>query len=456
MKIAFVSQPIDTVLHPYQNSVGACTYGAACALAKHHEVVVYGLADRHDRRREVSERNVRFRFVSSTQLDRLAHRYHGKWLRLVQKSSPMSTSGWLYPDYGRQVARDMAKQSFDVIHIQHCTQYVPLIRKLNPRARIVLHLHAEWFSQNRPARLTPRLKGLDLLCTVSDHITDKTKRQVPEYSDRCQTIYNGIDADEFHFEKSYHDLAGRREKRIMYAGGVSPHKGIHCLLDAFKLIVAELPDVRLEIIGPHGTYPLEENFDLADRAVVSSLEPFYQRNRLLLLQRKLFPRSKPGTDYISCLKNSIPEDIRPKVEFLGMIPRADLVQHYYEADVFVFPAIWDEGFGLPPVEAMASGTAVVASRSGAVAETVRHREIGLLVVKNDVNELAQAILAVLRSDAMRERMGRAGRQRALEYFTWDRVAARMSNRYAGLLAADRQPDWVNHPVVKDFQDSQRG
>jgi hypothetical protein len=37
--------------------------------------------------------------------------------------------------------------------------------------------------------------------------------------------------------------------------------------------------------------------------------------------------------------------------------------------------------------------------------------------------------------------------------TWDRVAARMSNRYAGLLAADRQPDWVNHAGVKEFQDS---
>ena len=47
-------------------------------------------------------------------------------------------------------------QACDVIHVQHCAQYVPLIRARNPSARIVLQLHAEWFSQNRPAILEER------------------------------------------------------------------------------------------------------------------------------------------------------------------------------------------------------------------------------------------------------------------------------------------------------------
>ena len=54
-----------------------------------------------------------------------------------------------------------------------------------------------------------------------------------------------------------------------------------------------------------------------------------------------------------------------------MIPRPDLIERYYDADVFVFPPVWNEGFGIPPVEAMAAGIPVVASRSGAVVETVR-------------------------------------------------------------------------------------
>jgi hypothetical protein len=47
MKIAIVRQPIDKILPPFQNSVGSCTYGAACALAKFCDVVVYGLQNKH-------------------------------------------------------------------------------------------------------------------------------------------------------------------------------------------------------------------------------------------------------------------------------------------------------------------------------------------------------------------------------------------------------------------------
>ena len=46
LKIAFVNQPIDTILPPYQSSIGACTYGAACSLARSSEVIVYGIEDR--------------------------------------------------------------------------------------------------------------------------------------------------------------------------------------------------------------------------------------------------------------------------------------------------------------------------------------------------------------------------------------------------------------------------
>jgi glycosyltransferase involved in cell wall biosynthesis len=444
MKIAFVSQPIDTVLPPYQNSVGACTYGAACSLAKSCDVVVYGLQERHNLGRELLDRDVRFRFVPSTRLDRLAYKYRSKWLKLMPASSPMSTSRWLYPGYGCRVAREIAKEKFDVIHIQHCTQYVPVIRQLNPSVRIVLQLHAEWFSQNRPTRLAQRLKGLDLLTTVSDHITNKTRRDLPEFAARCETIYNGIDASEFHCEKDYDGLAGRSEKRIMYAGGVSPHKGVHVLLEAFKMLVAQFENVRLQIIGLHGTYPFEETFDLREQGWVKSLAPFYARSRLSVLKRKLFPGSATAMDYISYLKNKIPPEIAPKVELLGMIPRPKLLRHYYDADVFVFPAIWDEGFGLPPVEAMAAGTPVVASRSGAIVETIQPGETGLLVPKNDAWRLAQAILRLLRSDEMRERIGRSGRRRAMERFTWAGVAAHISSRYEALLAASGQSNCVEY------------
>ena len=78
--------------------------------------------------------------------------------------------------------------------------------------------------------------------------------------------------------------------------------------------------------------------------------------------------------------------------------------------------------GMAPVEAMAAGTPVVATRSGALVETVQDGKTGLLVDKNDASTLATAILKLLENDELRESMSRAARQRALEYFTWDRTA----------------------------------
>jgi glycosyltransferase involved in cell wall biosynthesis len=436
MKIAFVAQPIDTVLPPYQNSVGACAYGAACSLAQSNQVTVYGLADRHaDAGPVLSHRGVQFRFVPATASDRLLFALRNKLAKIVQLSSPLSTWSWLFPGYGRRVAQELAKEEFDVIHVQHCSQYVPLIRKLNPRAKIDLQLHAEWFSQCKPAALAARLRGLDLLTSVSDHITEKTRRDVPSLANRCATVYNGIDSEEFAAEKDYQKTAGRPVKRIMYAGGVSPHKGIHVLLDAFRMVVERYPHVQLDIIGPQGSYPLEETFDLNDRESLAQVQRFYTRNFFDQLKRKLVRSAAGSQSYLAQLEGKLSDSMAGKVSFLGMIPRPDLVAHYYEADLFVFPPVWDEGFGIPPVEAMAAGTAVVASRSGAVVETVLHEETGLLVPKNDAQALASAMLRLLADDSLRERMGRAGRVRALQHFTWDQVARKMEQEYQALCSS---------------------
>ena len=161
-----------------------------------------------------------------------------------------------------------------MIHLQHCSQYAPLIRALNPKAKIVLHLHAEWFSQSNPAVLADRLNSVDLVTTVGDYVTDKTKRTFPVVAGRCETTYNGIDAQEFAREGLRREPAAN-VKRILYSGAVSPHKGLHVLLEAFVPVARQYPDVQLDIVGPIGNYPIEENFDLRDQEDHSHVAPFY-------------------------------------------------------------------------------------------------------------------------------------------------------------------------------------
>jgi glycosyltransferase involved in cell wall biosynthesis len=95
---------------------------------------------------------------------------------------------------------------------------------------------------------------------------------------------------------------------------------------------------------------------------------------------------------------------------------------------------------------MAAGLPVVASRSGTVEETVVHGLTGFLVEKNNVGELAQALLVLLKDDALREAMGRAGRRRVLKHFTWSRVAAGMYTRYEQLCGRETSQQ-LNSPIA---------
>jgi glycosyltransferase involved in cell wall biosynthesis len=339
------------------------------------------------------------------------------------------------------VAEDLRVQGCDVIHVQHCAQYVPLIRACNPSARIVLQLHAEWFSQNRPAILERRLRHVDLVTTVSDYISEKTCRQFPMIADRCHTMYNAIDAAEFTRERQY-DLAPRQEKRILYAGAVSPHKGLHVLFDAFCMVVEEYPDVRLDVVGMQTSYPLAENFELRDREVIESVYPFYAYDWRARLRAKLSLGPADAGTYLAHLKQRLSGAASGKVVFRGFVPRPELIDLYYNADVFAFAPIWNEGFGIPPIEAMAAGTPVVATRSGAIPEIVRDQRTGFLVAKNDPRALADSILKLLRDQELQLKMGHAARDWVYENFTWDIVAERMYRCYADLCGIKTQPTGI--------------
>jgi glycosyltransferase involved in cell wall biosynthesis len=431
MKVAFVNQPIDTILSPRQNSVGACTYGVAPILARSCEVVVYGSRDCHEKWGEhYSERGVRYKFFHSTRADRWLFQARKKYSRLAPGAAPLSTSTLLHPSFAKQVAIDLQRESCDVIHIQHCSQCVPMIREYNPRAKIVLHLHAEWFSQGDPRIFEQRLKNIDLVTAVSGYVANKTRQDFPAIANRCEVTYNGIDAREFARERDYSAARGGKLKRILYAGAISPHRGLHVLLEAFKKVVEEHPNVHLDLVGPQGNYALQETFDIRDQALRKSVAPYYVFRPLSLVKGKLFPGSPNRSSYKSCLEQMMPAKVAEKVTFHGWVGhRPQLIEHYYQGGIFVLPSICNDSFGIPVVEAMASGAPVVASRSGGVVETVKDRETGFIVEKNDAPQMARAIIRLLEDDELRESMGKSGRERALAYFTWDKVAEDMLKRY---------------------------
>ncbi len=408
LKIAFVNQFCDTLIPPEQNSVGACTYGIARPLAECYEIFAYALKHSSRLASEYYNQGVNYQFISPLPFDLKLFNLFEKYAKYLKPFNrgfipPSSTSRWIFPMYGRQVAKELRRQQCDIIYFQHTTQYIPIVRALNPNAKIILNLHHEFYAQTNLKMIERRLRHVDVVTCVSNFVIEKTRQNFPHIAHRCQTIYNGIEASEFARSKDYNEAKNRKIKRIMYAGAVSPEKGIHVLIDAFKIVVQSYPDVTLEFYGP-GARPIDETLPLDDQALLASLKPIL------------------SGDYGSHLQKRISPEIAAQVFVRGMVPRSKLIDSYFKADIFVFPSLWDEGFGIPPVEAMAAGTPVVATKSGAVVETIQHGKTGFLVEKNDAPSLASAILKLLENDDLRESMGRAARKRAIECFTWDKSA----------------------------------
>ena len=115
------------------------------------------------------------------------------------------------------------------------------------------------------------------------------------------------------------------------------------------------------------------------------------------------------------------------VRFLGFVPDAELPAVYNAADLYVGVSrrydLLAEGFGIAIVEASACGLAVVGGRSGGVPDAVRENETGVLADPDDPAAVAGAITRLLADEALRRRMGAAGRHAAETYYNWDRVVA---------------------------------
>ena len=114
-----------------------------------------------------------------------------------------------------------------------------------------------------------------------------------------------------------------------------------------------------------------------------------------------------------------------EVIFAGYVDEDELPAWYNAADLFVYPSLY-EGFGLPPLEAMACGCPVITSNTSSLPEVVG--DAGIMVDPHDVDALADAMERVLTDESLREDMRRRGLERA-KRFSWQRSAREMWDIY---------------------------
>jgi glycosyltransferase involved in cell wall biosynthesis len=415
-RIAFVSEPWQYPLvdHAFE-AVGRWIYEVARRCAVHHEVIVYAKR-RPSLPAAVVADGVEYRTVRGRGLVR--------FIQAAQRGAPADRptfAHWLYDlPYALGVAIDVRRRGCDIVHVHNFSQWVPVIRALNPRIKIVMHAHMEWLSQVERAVMEPRLRGSDLILACSEHVAAGIRHRFPEVAGRCHVVHNGVDTDIFAPRPRDRGRLGGRG-RLVYAGRLSPEKGVHVLLTAFPTVARCWPGAELEIIGREAVAPREYIVALSDQPRVRALAPLYR------------------SSYLAHLHGLVTPELADKVSFIGELSDRQLAERFRVAELFVHPAVWDEPFGMAALEAMSAGVPVVVSRSGGLPEFVDDGRTGLLVPPNDPAALAAAALRLLADAPLRARMGKAARDQVVRLHSWDRVTATVLGQYDSMLASKGTP-----------------
>jgi glycosyltransferase involved in cell wall biosynthesis len=258
------------------------------------------------------------------------------------------------------------------------------------------------------------LKGASRLFAVSNFTRSEVEKLFGIPEGRIEVVYNAID-ERFlrgHATESDRQMLVERylinQPFLLYAGRISPHKNVVRIIEAFSALKAELekeamfPGLKLIIIGDE----LSKHPDL----------------------RRTVIRSRMQND----------------VRFLGFLPIEVLRIFYDAAKVFVFPSLY-EGFGLPPLEAMAHGTPVVTSNTSSLPEVVGNAAV--MVNPENVFEIMRALHRVLLDQPLREKLKMRSYEQA-KRFSWDTSARQILSVYHEVAGSQPQsPPLGNQPEV---------
>lgn len=223
-------------------------------------------------------------------------------------------------------------------------------------------------------------------------VSEQSKRDLVKYAEiepeKIEVIYNGINHDLF-----YPDEVKKNNKvfTIRYVGGLSvPHKNTEALIEVAKVLEQKGYKFRMEIGGGHP-----------------------EKTNLPLLVEKYGLKS---------------------VHFVGFIPDADIRSFLSEADLFLYPSNY-EGFGFPPLEAMACGTATISSNAGSLGEVLGN---GAFTVAPKIPHFVSAIESVIQNPILKYYFERMAVRQASKY-TWEKSAEAHLNLFleASVLNSER-------------------
>lgn len=289
------------------------------------------------------------------------------------------------------------------LQLLHCPHYVTPFFPGCPLAVTVHDLIHLLFPEQLPNRLAlsysrfflkRAAKKAAVIFAVSECTSRDILNHLPAKEERVVVTYNAVDPL---MSRSVAEEEGRAVRRrfglgkpyILYTGNLKPHKNLKKAIEAFVLFL-KTADTKLEFV------------------IVGIDQPDDNLQRL-----------------IESLK------IKDAIRFLGFVPLKELPAIYAQAELFLFPSLY-EGFGLPPLEAMAAGTAVVASDRGALPEVLG--DAASLVDPLNPQAMAAAMGRIICDSRLRRQLIERGLRQVGKY-SWERTAEKTLDGYRLALEA---------------------
>lgn len=294
----------------------------------------------------------------------------------------------------------LRKHKVDIFHVTHHESPIAVPARLVVTIHDCVHILfpqenlSRFRNYQRYLRTKRVVNRADKVIAVSDSTKDDLINIFNVTPSKISVIHNALD-DRFTLTTAAENPAQVLERYqlkdpfILYSGRIRPHKNLHRLIEAFAVLKNELGN----------TGPL--------------------RNlKLIIIGDEL---SQHQYLRLTVIRSGVQQDVR----FFGFVPYPVLRVFYQSAAMFAFPSLY-EGFGLPPLEAMANRTAVLASDTSSLPEVLE--DAALLVNPENVFEIARGMKTILLDEAVRQRLIEKG-IRQVTKFSWQLAAKRVVETY---------------------------
>ncbi|ANH73565.1 glycosyltransferase Family 4 family protein [Ralstonia insidiosa] len=298
---------------------------------------------------------------------------------------------------------------------------IPTILSLHTTFKLALPFKPEWTSNQeyKTHHVDKIIRGEEWVLNHAKHILANSHAVIQdierEYGMKISRSHTSIvpHGIEDYSEKESLPSKNNGEQKLLFVGRFERRKGIDLLLEVIPTLLRKYKNLKVDLVG-------ENNLPAADQATYKDL-------------------------FVAAHKGQA--DILDRVNFVGTVSKAELLNAYQNCDIFAAPSRY-ESFGLILIEAMRFGKAVVGARIGGMQEVVSDGVDGLLFKSEDAADLRQKLDQILGDPDLRNRLGRAARESFETKFSTEVMCDAVAKVYAQLHPTESAEDVLGKTPVE--------